>query len=123
MTAVDRSRCAAADAVGFGSKPQPKRLRLISWKAVAKDSLRGFATVELPNGLVLNDLPVLIGSNGRAWATLPSRPVLDREGQQKLDINGKRQYAPIAEWKNRDMADRFSPPSSSWSAARTPTLP
>ena len=82
------------------------RLRLIAFKAVHKNSLRGFASVELPSGLRITDCPVLT-SRGKAWATLPSKPVLDRDGKQ-VEVSGKRQYAALLEWRDRDLADGFS---------------
>jgi hypothetical protein len=84
----------------------PRRMRLVSFKSLAKGALRGFAHLELPNGLRITDCPVLT-SNGKAWATLPSKPVLDRDGKH-VEVNGKRQYAPILEWKDRDLSTRFS---------------
>jgi hypothetical protein len=82
------------------------KIRLISWKPLVKNSLRGFATVELPIGLKIVDCPVLV-SNGKAWASLPTKPVLDRDGKH-LKPDGKPQYSAILEWKSRDLADRFS---------------
>jgi hypothetical protein len=107
VTAVDNNRRASLDAVGFGSKPQPKRLRLISWKTVAKGSLRGFASIELPIGLKIFGIPILI-SNGKPWAALPGKPVLDANGKHKVDINGKAAYVAILEWRDRDLSSRFS---------------
>ena len=73
-------------------RPEPKRMRLIAWKPLVKNGLRGFATVLLPI----------------AWASLPSKPQLDQDGQHKRDVNGKAAYSPILEWKDRDLSDRFS---------------
>jgi hypothetical protein len=99
----------AVDAT-WGEKPaseEPRGLALKEWRRVVKGALRGFATVELPNGLTIIDCPVF-SSNGKTWATFPSRPVLDQNGQHtKLD-NGKPQYAAILKWPNRDLTDRFS---------------
>jgi hypothetical protein len=86
-------------------QPRPK-IRLISWKPLIKNSLRGFATIELPIGLKVVDCPVLV-SNGKAWASLPTKPVLDRDGK-RVKPDGKPQYSAILEWKSRDLADRFS---------------
>jgi hypothetical protein len=80
-------------------------MRLVSFKPLLKGTLRGFAHIELPIGLCITDCPVLV-SNGKAWATPPSKPVLDRDGRH-VEVNGKRQYAPILEWRDRDLADRF----------------
>jgi hypothetical protein len=102
------------EAATWGALPTPdhrqaeqKRMRLIAWKPLVKNSLRGFATVLLPIGLKISDVPVLI-SNGKTWASLPSKPQLDQDGQHKRDVNGKAAYSPILEWKDRDLSDRFS---------------
>jgi hypothetical protein len=84
----------------------PLRTRLISWKAVRKNSLRGFASIELPTGLRIFDIPVL-SARGKVWAALPSKPQLE-DGQHRRDINGKPAYSPVLEWRSRDLADRFS---------------
>jgi hypothetical protein len=81
-------------------------MRLISWKPLIKNSLRGFCSIELPIGLKVHDVPVLV-SNGKTWASLPSKPVLDREGQH-AEVSGKKQYASILEWRDRELANRFS---------------
>lgn len=82
-------------------------MRLVSWRPLPKNALRGFATVELPIGLTVVDCPVLV-SNGKPWASLPSKPQIDREGRHRADINGKPAYTAILSWRDRDLADRFS---------------
>jgi hypothetical protein len=74
---------------------------------MGKGASRGFATVELPIGLKLIDCPVLV-TDGKAWVSLPSKPVLDREGRQKTDINGKPAFTATLEWRSRELSDRFS---------------
>ena len=73
--------------------------RLISWRPLQKGSLRGFCNIELPSGLVLRDISVHI-SHGKAWAGLPAKPVIDSGGRHHI-VDGKKQYAPIAEWKSK----------------------
>ena len=84
-----------------------ERLRLIAWRRVRKNSLRGFATVELPViGLKVLDVPVL-ETNGRRWATLPAKPQLE-DGRQRCDAAGKPAYSPILAWRDRTLRDAFS---------------
>jgi hypothetical protein len=82
-------------------------LRLISWRPQIKNNLRGFAAIELPIGLKISGVPVLVGKNG-PFAMLPGAPQIDRDGRHKRDANGKPAYTAILEWRDRDLADRFS---------------
>ena len=85
-----------------------QRVRLQSFKPLVKGALRGFATIEMAGGLVLHECPICRGGDGKAWVALPAKPVLNRDGRHRHDINGKSQYAPVAEWRSRDLANGFS---------------
>jgi hypothetical protein len=95
-----------AEAATWGPRPAPK-MRLLAWKAVVKNSLRGFVDIELPNGLNIFGIALMVGRNG-PWASLPAKPQIDKDGRQKLDANSKAAYAPTLEWRDRELADRFS---------------
>lgn len=83
------------------------RLKILEWKPLTRNSLRGFAKVRLPSGLILRDVTVHV-SNGKAWAATPSKPILDQEGRHKTGDDGKKQYAFIVEWETRALSDGFS---------------
>jgi hypothetical protein len=87
--------------------PDRTSKRLLDLRRVRKGALRGFCRIELPNRMRVSYCPVLV-SNGKAWATLPSKPVLDQDRRQKVDGAGKRQFGAIVEWRNRALANRFS---------------
>jgi hypothetical protein len=100
----------AATRATWGELPaeqRPRTIALVAWRPFVKGALRGFATVELPIGLKLVDCAVLV-SNGKVWASLPSKPILDRDSRHKIDATGKLAYCPILEWRTCDLADRFS---------------
>jgi hypothetical protein len=88
------------------NNPKP-RLRLVEWRPVARNSLRGFATVELPNGLAIANVSVHL-SHGKMWASLPARPQVERDGTVRRGADGKVAYAPILKWRDRNLADGFS---------------
>jgi hypothetical protein len=81
-------------------------MTLEAFKPVIKGSLRGFATVKLPSGLLVADV-VVCCSHGKSWASLPSKPMLDRDGRQ-VEVEGKKKYLPILSWSDRATADRWS---------------
>ena len=80
---------------------------LLEWKPIVRNSLRGFATVRLGRSLSINDVAVH-SSNGKRWASLPSKPIVDRDGMVKKNEAGKTQYAPLLAWLDRQSADKFS---------------
>jgi hypothetical protein len=83
-------------------------LALLSWRPHRQNTLRGFASVRLQNGLAIHDV-VVHTSHNRSWASLPSKPMLDKSGAALRDSEtGKLRYAPILEWPDRATANRFS---------------
>ena len=100
----------AGEVVGFGAPlalADRPRLRLLRWKPVIKVSLRGFADVRLPSGLIVRECPVHL-SGGRRWATLPAKSQIDRDGQLRHDGRGKIAYTALFEWATSDLRDGFS---------------
>jgi hypothetical protein len=83
------------------------KLRLIKFRPLERGALRGFANIELPIGLRIDDIPILV-SSGKAWASLPAKPQLDQDGRHKRDANGKPAYVAMLRWRDREVANRFS---------------
>jgi hypothetical protein len=86
--------------------PERPHMRRGSFQPVYRGHSRGFATVKLPNGLIIVDCPVGI-TNGRTWAALPSKPILDRDGRH-VEEGGKKKYALVLQWSDRETAARWS---------------
>jgi hypothetical protein len=87
---------------------QQRRMILRTWKPVRKGSLIGFAGIALPNGLEIDDIPVLI-TNGKVWATLPARPVITSDGRvARLPGSSKNQYVNFLRWRDRALSTAFS---------------
>jgi hypothetical protein len=101
----DPRRVAAGDCRTVAPMNKPG-MRLLRWRPLIKNSLRGFAGVELPNGLTVREIPILT-SHGKCWASLPVKPVLDANGKH-VETNGKKQYAAMLEWRSRELSDAFS---------------
>lgn len=77
------------------------------WKPVRRGALRGFVTATLPSGMIVHEISVF-ETNGRAWASPPSKLMIDREGHAMLDDAGKRRYSPLIEFTEKATRDRFS---------------
>ena len=84
------------------------RLRLVEWKPLRQGGqLRGFATVELPIGLIVRDCPILRSRDG-LWAALPAKPEIDREGRCRTGPEGARLYVEVLHWRSRRLRTAFS---------------
>jgi hypothetical protein len=81
---------------------------ILEWRPVERGSLCGFAKVQVPAWRVTIAGVALHRRDGRAWAQLPSRPMLDGNRQLMLDENGKPKYSRVLEFTDREIADRFS---------------
>jgi hypothetical protein len=62
-----------------------QQMRLVNWRALRQGKLFGFADVELPIGLRIDQCPVLDGPEG-VWASLPTRPEIDRDGSSLTHV-------------------------------------
>ena len=47
-------------------------------------------------------------SHGKRWASLPSKPMLDKAGNVLRDERGKVRYSPVLEFTDKETRDRFS---------------
>jgi DNA-binding cell septation regulator SpoVG len=81
--------------------------RILEWRPLRRNSLLGFAKVELPSGMVVTDVTILTGKRG-PWASPPSKPMIDRDGVVMKDANGKIRYVPIIDFVSKDVRNKFS---------------
>jgi hypothetical protein len=73
---------------------------LIEWRAFTGNNgtLLGHAVVEMPSGLVINDVPVFRKAGSSLSIGVPSKPLVDAHGVQLRDQDGKRRYAPTLDF-------------------------
>jgi hypothetical protein len=81
-------------------------LRITSFCPCNRGGLKGFATVELPCGLILYDVGIH-AKCGRVWASLGRRVVTDRDGRPHLDSEGRPRWTPSASFSSRRAKDEF----------------
>jgi hypothetical protein len=81
-------------------------LSLIEFRPMQKNTLRGFCTIRY-GSLKIKDISLHV-SNGKRWASLPSKPIIAPDGTIKRDDAGKIRYVPILEWESREASDRFT---------------
>jgi len=80
---------------------------ILDWRPMRRNSLLGFAKVELPSGMIISDVTILTGDKG-PWASPPSKPQLSRDGTVMKDASGKVRYSPIIEFRDKQTRNRWS---------------
>jgi hypothetical protein len=72
------------------------------------NTLFGFATIVVPE-LHLRICDVAVHEkSGKRWASLPSKPQIDRSGTVRRGDNGKPLYVPVIEFVDKLTRDAFS---------------
>jgi hypothetical protein len=61
----------------------------------------------MPSGITIHEVSIL-ETNGRFWASPPSKPMIDRSGRVMIDDAGKRRYTPVVGFLDRDTRSRWS---------------
>jgi DNA-binding cell septation regulator SpoVG len=97
-----------AERATWGTKPALPAGKILKWVPLRSGQMAGFMSVETPAGMIIHDLRLMIGKNGRPWIALPTKPVLDVDKRQKQDINGKLVYQQTIEFRDRTASDRFA---------------
>jgi hypothetical protein len=97
-----------ASGVVFGGRPEPARMKLLEFKPLVKNTLRGFVDVELGIGLQIKGATLRV-TEGRPWVGMPSRPMMGADGKPILnEANGKPAYQPILGWRDKALSEAFS---------------
>jgi DNA-binding cell septation regulator SpoVG len=73
------------------------KFTICNWKALEKNTLRGFFTVTLPSGLVIHNCSLHEKDGGR-WIGMPS---------EKYTKDGQTAYKKLVEFKDRAAQDAF----------------
>jgi len=81
-----------------GTSGGHRRITASNWKPLEKNSLRGFLTLTLSSGLILNNCQLLETGADR-WIGLPSQRFKLRDGSMA--------YVPIVEFATRDARHQF----------------
>jgi hypothetical protein len=81
-----------------------------SWRPFRNPAgtILGFLSIELPSGLVINDAKLMVGTAGKHWIALPAIKQIGKDGEPRVDDNGRQLWSPIVEFATRDARDRFS---------------
>jgi hypothetical protein len=82
-------------------------IQILDWRPMRRNSLLGFAKVQLPSGIIITDVTILGGDRG-PWASPPSKPMVGTDGVTLKDDNGKTRYTPIIEFSSREIRNRWS---------------
>ena len=82
-------------------------ITISDWKPMTRGTLRGFVTISIPSGMIVHEICVF-ATNGKFWASPPSRPMVGRDGKVLVGDDGKTKYSPLIEFVSKSVRDRWS---------------
>jgi DNA-binding cell septation regulator SpoVG len=84
-------------------------VRIDEWRERRVNTLRGFARVVLPSGMVLEEVAVHQGPD-HCWCGMPAKPMIDStSGVAMRDLRtGKVRYQQLVSFTSRDVRDRLT---------------
>jgi hypothetical protein len=94
-------------------------MRLLEFEPQRRGTRAGFASIEIWPGLIISDV-VVGASHGKAWALLPSKPMLGPDGAALRDKGGKINTRRSCAGATASCATAGRMPSSPWCARRIP---
>jgi hypothetical protein len=88
---------------------EPRICVLREWKpASGSSSLLGKATVAFSGGWTVAGVPVFRRGDGSLSVGAPDAPLVDADGQQLRDENGKRRYTKVISFETQQARDRWN---------------
>jgi hypothetical protein len=87
--------------------PVKQAFRASSWRPHLSGTLQGFFRLQLPSGLIINNL-TLHQKGDKRWVGLPGVPQIEA-GRHRVDpATGKPAYTPTLEISDRQRRDKFT---------------
>ncbi|WP_077960779.1 hypothetical protein [Ensifer adhaerens] len=91
------------------TSPPQSGISCIGWHAAnGQGALKGFADLHITAFRLRLHGCAVFDTGSRQWVALPSRPLLDRDGQPVRHEDGKPKYQPLVSFDDAAMAKRFS---------------
>jgi hypothetical protein len=109
MTRASASELRRGETAAWGGKPQPRQariVRLIEYRNLSGTML-AFFSAEMPSGMIVHGLKLMVGPKGRRFVGLPAIKRRDGDDRAMLDANGKGIWDPVIEFFDRASRDRF----------------
>jgi hypothetical protein len=80
------------------------------FKAAERNTLRGWARVRMPSGMVLHDVGIFYDRDSdRAWVSAPSKAIVGRDGvQMRSAKDSKPLYTPAVSFETKALYQKFS---------------
>jgi hypothetical protein len=94
-----------ASDIAFGGRPPTCGMKLLGWKPMQKNTLRGFADIETASGLQITGIG-LHEDGEKRWIGMPGKPILEND-QHVAGVNGKKPWAKIISFRDGKVANAF----------------
>jgi hypothetical protein len=74
----------------------------------AAGTMLGYLSAEMPSGMIINDLKLMRGPEGKFWIAMPAVKQVGKDSKPRLDASGKAVWTQFVEFSNSVARQQFS---------------
>lgn len=113
-----------ATAALWGDKPPARRVKITRFREFKNQAgtLLGFFSAEMPSGIVIHGLKLMVGPQGTRFVGMPGEKRRGENDQPVLDDRGKLVYDQVVDFRDRATRDRFNEAVLAALRAKYPSL-
>jgi DNA-binding cell septation regulator SpoVG len=109
MSTPSQAMLRRAEQASWGRRPaarQGKILRSTSFRNPAGTML-GFISAELPSGMIIHSMKLMVAPRGRRWIAMPAEKRVDSDGKPVIGPDGKPLYHQLIEFRDKATSKWF----------------
>jgi DNA-binding cell septation regulator SpoVG len=112
MSAPSQATLRRAEQATWGRRSAPSHGKVLKWPPHRNPAgtMLGFISAELPSGMIIHGMKLMVGPKGARWIAMPSEKRLDQERRPVIGEDGKPVYNHFVDFRDKRAREKFRDP-------------